>query len=180
MHASTDAKQPIAIIIPNESHLRHALEQTPIAGVDPNADLHTLCKNEKVSGLVMKECNALGKKNGFKPMETLEAVILTADEWTPESGLVTAAQKVQRKKVAEKFEPQIKVRFLSHSSFRTCSDGVPRRRSTSTSKYIRHLCFYGLWTTLDELPSWSISARRPGFTCYTTFCHSQLHFVFAL
>lgn len=110
MHASPDAKQPIAIVIPHEQHLRHALEAEPLAGVDAREEMHTLCANPKVTALVMRECNALGKKNGFKPMELLEAVILTADEWTPESGLVTAAQKVQRKKVAEKYEAQIKVR----------------------------------------------------------------------
>lgn len=109
VHASPDAKQPIAIIIPNESHLRHALEDKSVADVDAKQDLHALCTNDKVAEFVMKECNAVGKKNGFKPMEILEAVILTADEWTPESGLVTAAQKVQRKKVAEKFDAQIKV-----------------------------------------------------------------------
>ena len=53
--------------------------------------------------MVLKECNAIGKKNGFKPMETLHAVILTPEEWTPESGLVTAAQKIQRKKIADTF-----------------------------------------------------------------------------
>lgn len=121
VHASPEAKQPMAIIIPHESHLRHALEDKPIDGVDGKADLHALCANPKVSEFVMKECNAVGKKNGFKPMETLEAVILTADEWTPESGLVTAAQKVQRKRVAEKFEPQIKVSYSSNvCTYRSC------------------------------------------------------------
>ena len=110
VHADANAKQPIAIIIPHEPHLRHALEEAPIAGIDPREELHALCAHDKVAQLVMKECNALGKKNGFKPMELLEAVILTADEWTPENGLVTAAQKVQRKKVAEAFEKEIKVR----------------------------------------------------------------------
>ena len=109
VHASPDAKQPIAIIIPHEAHLRHALADKGPAGVDAKEELHALCASDKVAEFVLKECNALGKKNGFKPMETLEAVILTADEWTPESGLVTAAQKVQRKKVAEKFDAQIKV-----------------------------------------------------------------------
>ena len=42
-------------------------------------------------------------------MEMLEAVILTAEEWTPESGLMTAAQKVQRSKIAKHFEQEIKV-----------------------------------------------------------------------
>lgn len=108
VHADANAKQPIAIVIPHEQNLRHALEATPIEGVNAREEMHVLCASEKVQQLVMRECNALGKKNGFKSMELLEAVILTADEWTPESGLVTAAQKVQRKKVAEKFSAQIK------------------------------------------------------------------------
>ena len=61
---------------------------------------------------MLKECNATGKKSGFKGIEMLQAVVLTADEWTPESGLVTAAQKLQRKKIAQKYEAQISVRFF--------------------------------------------------------------------
>ena len=132
VHASPDAKQPIAVVIPHEAHLRRALEEKPVAGVDARQDLHALCASEKVAELVMKECNALGKKNGFKPMETLEAVILTADEWTPESGLVTAAQKVQRKKVAEKFDAQIKVRVCGLGLLSLLTR--PNRRSTGTSR----------------------------------------------
>lgn len=109
MHASPDAKQPIAIIIPHENNLRHALQSKSI-DVDEKQNLAALCHNEKVKELVLKECNAIGKKNGFKPMESLQAVILTPDEWTPESGLVTAAQKIQRKKIAEAFDKEIKVR----------------------------------------------------------------------
>ena len=101
----------MAIIIPHDAHLRQALEAKSVAGVDAKASLPELCHSGAVVDFVLKECNAVGKKNGFKPMELLEAVILTAEEWTPESGLVTAAQKVQRKKVAEAFEKEIKVRF---------------------------------------------------------------------
>ena len=57
---------------------------------------------------MLKACNAVGKKNGFKQMELLQAVVLTPDEWTPESGLVTAAQKIQRSKIAKVFEVEIK------------------------------------------------------------------------
>jgi long-chain acyl-CoA synthetase len=71
-----------------------------------------LCKEQKVKDLILKECNALGKKNGFKPQELLQAVILTPEEWTPESGLVTAAQKIQRSKIAKAFQKEIKVRRL--------------------------------------------------------------------
>ena len=71
--------------------------------------LADLCQDKRVVEMVLKECNAVGKKNGFKSMELLQGVILTPDEWTPESGLVTAAQKIQRSKVAKKFEVEIKV-----------------------------------------------------------------------
>jgi long-chain acyl-CoA synthetase len=101
VHANTDAKQPIAIIIPHEANLRSALG-------DKSTPLADMCTKDDVRELMMRECNAAGKKQGFKPMEMLEAVILTPEEWTPESGLVTAAQKVQRKKIAQKFDDQIK------------------------------------------------------------------------
>ncbi|KAI0830367.1 long-chain-fatty-acid-CoA-ligase [Trametes gibbosa] len=103
VHADSNARQPMAIIIPNDAHLRHALE-----GKDANKSLPELCQDPAVIDLVLKECNALGKKNGFKQLELLQTVILTPDEWTPESGLVTPAQKVQRKRIAEVFAKEIK------------------------------------------------------------------------
>ncbi|KAI0323620.1 long-chain-fatty-acid-CoA-ligase [Cubamyces sp. BRFM 1775] len=108
VHANPNAKQPMAIIIPHDAHLRQALEAKGVAGVDAKAALPELCHSGAVVDFVLKECNAVGKKNGFKPMELLQAVVLTPEEWTPESGLVTAAQKVQRKKVAEAFDKEIK------------------------------------------------------------------------
>ncbi|KIK66568.1 hypothetical protein GYMLUDRAFT_239489 [Collybiopsis luxurians FD-317 M1] len=106
VHATPDAKQPIAIVIPHEVNLRHGLEKE--GGVDSTKSLSDLCHDPKVSEVVLKECNAIGKKNGFKPMEVLQAVILTPEEWTPENGLVTAAQKIQRGKVKEVFAEEIK------------------------------------------------------------------------
>ncbi|RDB17641.1 Long-chain-fatty-acid--CoA ligase 2 [Hypsizygus marmoreus] len=109
VHASSDAKQPLAIIIPHEQHLRQTLQQNGNKWIaDSEADLDVLCKNHKVQELILRECNAMGKKGGFKAMELLQAVILTPDEWTPESGLVTAAQKIQRARIAKKFDYQIK------------------------------------------------------------------------
>lgn len=113
VHATPDAKQPIAIIIPHEANLRPALKNSSLTSqVDHSLSLSDLCQDKRVVEMVLKECNAVGKKNGFKSMELLQGVILTPDEWTPESGLVTAAQKIQRGKVAKKFEVEIKVLFL--------------------------------------------------------------------
>ncbi|KAK2465148.1 hypothetical protein APHAL10511_002840 [Amanita phalloides] len=105
VHASPEATQPMAIIIPHEGHLRQALEGDESI---KNKSLPDLCHNSAVKELVLKQCNAVGKKNGFKQVELLQAVVLTPEEWTPESGLVTAAHKVQRSKIAKAFEAEIK------------------------------------------------------------------------
>ena len=109
VYGHADAKQPMAVIIPHEAHLRHTLREGAVDGVDADASMYVLCEHPGVRKLVLENCNVLGKKNGFKPLEILEAVVLTADEWTPESGMVTAAQKLQRKKIHEKFQDEIKV-----------------------------------------------------------------------
>ncbi|KIY67621.1 long-chain-fatty-acid-CoA-ligase [Cylindrobasidium torrendii FP15055 ss-10] len=110
VYANSDMKQPLAIIIPHEAHLRARLET--LDGVDAHASLPELCKNKKVMDLVLKECVGLGKKNDFKPLEILQAVILTGEEWTPENGMVTAAQKINRSGIAKKFKSEIDVRSL--------------------------------------------------------------------
>jgi long-chain acyl-CoA synthetase len=124
VHATPEAKAPIAIILPHEQNLRAALKSGSAstaslpddkggkgAPVDPTKGLAELCTDPRVAALVLKECNAVGKKSGFKAMETLSAVVLTPEEWTPESGLVTAAQKIQRSAIAKKFDREIKVSF---------------------------------------------------------------------
>ena len=120
VYGHPDAKQPMAVIIPQEVHLRHALRQGAVDGVDPEASLHTLCEHPGVKKFVLENCNALGKKNGFKPLEILETVVLTSEEWTPESGLVTAAQKLQRKKIHDAFKDEIKVSLLLFSLCAWC------------------------------------------------------------
>jgi len=103
VHASQDAK-PMAIVIPHPQHLHSYLASN---GIDSSRELSDLCDDPAVAEVVLKACNAIGKKNGFKQFELLQAVVLTPDEWTPESGLVTAAQKIQRAKIAKTFKDKI-------------------------------------------------------------------------
>jgi len=84
----------MAIIIPHEARLRNAFAAK---GLDSMSSLPDLCLNPVVQEVVLKDANC----DGFKANELLQAVVLTPDEWTPESGLVTAAQKIQRAKIAK-------------------------------------------------------------------------------
>ena len=58
---------------------------------------------------MLKDLQALAKKAGLKGIEIVQGVVLTPDEWTAESGLLTAAQKVQRTAIERAFKEQISV-----------------------------------------------------------------------
>lgn len=119
VHVAPNADQPMALVFPHEANLRHYLATTPPQGFtgDANAtDLHALCVDKSVTRAVLQECNAIAKREGFKSIEVLKTIVLTPDEWTPESGLVTAAQKIQRKAITTKYKAEIEVCGSSHVS----------------------------------------------------------------
>lgn len=109
----------MAVIVPHEQHLRSALTANPhlVDGksVD-NLDWSTdVCANDKVKKHVLDELAATGRGAGLKPLEMLQTVLLAPEEWTPQNGMLTPAQKLQRKSIIKSFEGDIKVQS-SHGS----------------------------------------------------------------
>jgi hypothetical protein len=76
------------------------------AGLPP-APIEGLCAHPKVVDLCLKELNQIAKKAGLEQHECLEALVLVYDEWTPESGLLTAAQKLRRDIIVERYREDI-------------------------------------------------------------------------
>lgn len=102
VHASSDAKQPMAVVFPREETLRSDLEDAGLNDV-AKLELEEQVKDKRVADLVLKELNAKGKSEHFATMELLQSVVLVAEELP-----LTAAQKVQRKEVATKYADEIK------------------------------------------------------------------------
>lgn len=87
--ASGDHNQAMMVCMAHPVNLVAFAKKNGLSNTD---DVETLCKDDKVVEAVHKELNATGKKNGLKGLEMLESIVLTEDEWTPESGFLTAAQ----------------------------------------------------------------------------------------
>lgn len=100
--ASSDAKQPMAVVFPREDALRSELAANGL-GKYEHEELETLCHNKEVINFVLKDLNSVGKSNQFAPMEMLQSIVLV-----PEELPLTAAQKVQRKEVESKYGDAIK------------------------------------------------------------------------
>lgn len=109
MYAASDKNKPIAIILPAEPALKKLAEQNGIKG----NGIDDLCDNKKLNGIVLKELQAQGKSGGLNGIEIIEGVVLSADEWTPENGLVTSAQKLNRKGILEKYKEEVKQAYSS-------------------------------------------------------------------
>lgn len=100
--ASSDAKQPMAVVFPREDNLRAALEDNNKKDI-AHLELSNLCHDKVVQNMMLKKLNEVGKEAGFANMELLQCVVLI-----PEELPLTAAQKVQRKEVEKKYADLIK------------------------------------------------------------------------
>jgi len=103
---NTDHRQPAMVVVVHPQNIVTFAKQHNIGG--DSSDPEALVREKRLADAMLKELNAIGKKAGFRTMELLETLVLTADEWTPESGLLTAAQKLNRKDIEKRYEKQIK------------------------------------------------------------------------
>ncbi|WVN87664.1 uncharacterized protein L203_102850 [Cryptococcus depauperatus CBS 7841] len=103
--ANGDHNQPAMIVVAHPHNLPAFVKKNNLG---EGEDLEHLCTDEKIVDATLKELNNIGRKAGLKGMELLEAIVLVADEWTPESGFLTAAQKLQRKVIEQHYETRIK------------------------------------------------------------------------
>ncbi|CAN8102125.1 unnamed protein product [Discula destructiva] len=105
--ADDSKAKPIAIIVPAEPALKKLAKANGIEG----STLEELVHNKKLNGAVLKEMQNAGRSGGLAGIEIIEGVVLSDEEWTPQNGLVTAAQKLNRKGIVSKYRKEIDVAY---------------------------------------------------------------------
>ncbi|GAQ43315.1 long-chain fatty acid-CoA ligase [Aspergillus tubingensis] len=103
VYAAQDQDKPVAIIVPVEATLKKLANDNGIEG----DSLESLVHNEKLKSIVLKQLQTAGKAGGLKGIEIINGVVLSDEEWTPQNGFMTAAQKLQRKKILNRFQEDI-------------------------------------------------------------------------
>ncbi|KAI8428366.1 hypothetical protein MSG28_002551 [Choristoneura fumiferana] len=105
----------VALVVP---HPQHLAELAARAGLPPG-DFDQLCKSEAVEKAVVKELADHAKKCGLERFEIPTAVKLCTEVWSPDMGLVTAAFKIKRKDIQERYKEDIKRMYASSDYSRT-------------------------------------------------------------
>ncbi|KAJ4338022.1 long-chain fatty acid-CoA ligase [Ascochyta clinopodiicola] len=104
VYASPDKDKPIAIIVPAEPALRKLASGQ---GIQEGTSLDKLCENAKLKKAVLEDLRKVGKQAQLSAIEFLAGVIMDQGEWTPQNGYLTAAQKIQRRKIVERHQAAI-------------------------------------------------------------------------
>ncbi|OBA20033.1 acetyl-CoA synthetase-like protein [Metschnikowia bicuspidata var. bicuspidata NRRL YB-4993] len=109
VYADQSKVKPIAIILPNEPHLKNLLKDDKLVHADSlhSKELGDFYTDKKVIAAVHNSLLQTGKTQGLKGIELIQNVVLIDEEWTPQNGFVTSAQKLQRKKILEAYKTQI-------------------------------------------------------------------------
>lgn len=111
VYADEQQTKPVAIVFPNEPVLKSVAKENGIQG----DHLEELVHNQKLTSIVLGLLLAQGRKGGLSGMEMLHGVVMTDEEWTPQNGLVTSAQKLNRKGIVKAHEEEIKRAYASIS-----------------------------------------------------------------
>ncbi|XP_034944202.1 long-chain-fatty-acid--CoA ligase 4 isoform X2 [Chelonus insularis] len=99
----------VALVVPNLQHLQEIADDLGIQ----NKCLEELCENPEVEKAVLQELVEHAKKSKLQRFEIPGAVKLCAEQWSPDMGLVTAAFKVKRKAVQDRYQHEINRMYAS-------------------------------------------------------------------
>lgn len=99
----------VALVVPNPHHIEEIALNLGIK----NASIEELCENPQIEKVVLQELIEQSKKSGLQRFEIPGAVKLCAEQWSPDMGLVTAAFKLKRKAVQERYQHEINRMYAS-------------------------------------------------------------------
>ncbi|KAI8335770.1 hypothetical protein BC941DRAFT_429317 [Chlamydoabsidia padenii] len=100
VYADSLLPRPVALVVPVEAAVRQLAQENGIE----EKDWDRLCANRDLAKLVLKSITAQGKLADLKPAEFLFDVHLCSDEWTTDTGLMTAAQKIKRQDIIKRYK----------------------------------------------------------------------------
>lgn len=99
----------VALVVPNQHYLEEIADNLNISG----KSFEELCSNPEIEKAVLQELVEQAKKCKLQRFEIPGAVKLCAEQWSPDMGLVTAAFKLKRKAVQERYQHEINRMYAS-------------------------------------------------------------------
>jgi len=104
VYADANQNKPVAVVVPNETVVVEIAKKN---GINDGEHLSQLIHNRQLSNIILERLLTTGRNGGLVGIELLQSIILTDYEWTPQSGLVTSAMKLNRREIVKKHRVEI-------------------------------------------------------------------------
>lgn len=114
--ARPDQTFTTAIVVPDPTNLIKFSQE--VVGKD-GFSVAELCQDDAVKYAVCDNLCQFGIAMGLEKFEAPKKISLVLDEWTPESGLITAAMKLKRKDLETRYSSEIQQMYTSVSDNNT-------------------------------------------------------------
>lgn len=111
VYADPNQVKPVAIIMPAEPALIKLAKEK---GVKSN-DLTHLARDPIIQKAVLNQLLNTGKNGGLSGIELICGVVISEEEWNAQNGLLTAAQKLQRRKIFEMHQKEVEKAYKTLS-----------------------------------------------------------------
>ncbi|CAG2172439.1 unnamed protein product [Oppiella nova] len=98
----------IGLVIPNQKSLISLATGEKLS----DRSLQELCKCQPIIDCIHKDITESGLQYGLKKAEIPTKIMICADEWSPDNGMLTAAMKLKRNNIMKKYEKDIEVMFI--------------------------------------------------------------------
>ena len=92
----------VALVVPSKPHLERMAHE-----LGKTLPYEKLLDDVDVQNHVLKVLNIHGQRNRLQKFELPQALTIVPDQWTPESGLITASFKMKRKKIQNFYQRHI-------------------------------------------------------------------------
>jgi long-chain acyl-CoA synthetase len=99
----------VALVVPNEK----MLSELAVSFKIPDDDFEKLCESPILEKAVARELAEHARKCKLEKFEIPSAITLCKESWTTEGGYVTAAFKLKRKVIQERYKEEIKRMYAS-------------------------------------------------------------------
>jgi long-chain acyl-CoA synthetase len=107
VYVDSEHHECIAVVVPNRDPLFELAKKAGSAVKAPHDDFVALCADPEVQRLVLHELQTTGRNLKLKSIETVRALRLLSEQWTPQNLYLTAAMKLNRGYIVTQIRPLI-------------------------------------------------------------------------
>lgn len=106
-YADENHVKPVGIVMANEPQVSQLIVDLGLSKSSDNIEVQHFLNDPKLLKAMNKSILDTGKKGGLEGIELILGICLVEEEWTPENGFVTSAQKLQRKKILASVQDKV-------------------------------------------------------------------------